>query len=119
MRANQHYLPGLAIETEWSESFSGLQDDMNQLLVGGNEYVHDVVVLNWTQLANKRGQYGIPKLLQQEVCLRLQPVVLILNYICRQVASVLGYIFQLRYEIDIRMLDLKLPWYGHAAYDMR
>ena len=70
-------LPGVVIESGWSEGIDKLHEDVQEWLVGGNGRVRAVILLKWsrTQGLYVRGfaelytldRSGMPRLVQNEV----------------------------------------------------
>lgn len=75
-----HRLPTVVVESGWSETYCGLFEDINRILVGGNGKINIAFLLKWRKRSNncvsgiievyKCDHANIPRLIQQEVCSR-------------------------------------------------
>ncbi|OJJ81446.1 uncharacterized protein ASPGLDRAFT_673687 [Aspergillus glaucus CBS 516.65] len=61
IRPNDQHHPSLVIETSWSEPWPRMLDDTKLWLVGGRPEVNVVILLNWSQKANRRTKWKVSR----------------------------------------------------------
>ena len=78
LRIAPSLLPGVIIESGWSEGIRDLHNDMREWLVGGNGRLKAVIILKWSKVQTKHVRSfaelymldgkEMPRLAESEIC---------------------------------------------------